>query len=85
MDSTAGTLSLHINNELVDTISGVGTLPIHTGGNIAQYIQLLNDGSDSYLSVDTNGGGNSFVDIAILDGLTNIDAASLLSSGNLIA
>ena len=53
---------------------------------ITDFVQITEEGHHSYLNVDTDGGADNFVQIAILyfeTGLTNVEA--LEASGNLIA
>ncbi len=53
---------------------------------ISDFIQITDNGSDSIVSVDANGGADNFVQIATLQNVTGLtDEDSLLSSGNLIA
>ena len=56
-------------------------------GNLAEYVAVVESGNDSLLRVDLDGGGDGFVDLAIItDGVSNgvTDADALLSSGQLI-
>ncbi len=49
------------------------------------FIQITDSGSDSLVRIDVNGGANSFVDLAILKGVTGLtDEAALVASGNLV-
>ena len=53
---------------------------------ITDFVQITTSGPNSILAVDVDGGGNSFVNIATLTGVTGLtDEAALLSSGTLIA
>lgn len=53
---------------------------------IANFVQLVNSGSDDLLQVDRDGtaGGYGFTTIAKLSGLNNLDAATLVAGGNLV-
>lgn len=52
---------------------------------ITDFVQIAVSGSNSILSVDVDGGGNSFVAIATILNVTNIsDEQSLVSTGHLI-
>jgi VCBS repeat-containing protein len=52
---------------------------------ITDFVRITTDGADSTLSLDINGGGNSFVQIATICGVTGLtDEAALVTSGNLI-
>jgi Ca2+-binding RTX toxin-like protein len=52
---------------------------------ITDFVQITTSGSNSLLSVDIDGTGNGFVQIAIISGVTGLtDEAALVSSGNLI-
>ncbi len=52
---------------------------------ISDFVQIVDNGSDSILSVDTNGGANSFAQVVKLIGVTGLtDEASLEASGHLI-
>ena len=53
---------------------------------ITDFVQITETGTNSYLSVDSDGGADNFVQVAYIyneTGLTDEDA--LLTSGNLIA
>ncbi len=53
---------------------------------IEDFVQITDNGTDSFLAVDTDGGGNNFVQIATLNGLTGLtDEDALLINGNLVA
>jgi hypothetical protein len=61
---------------------------------ISDFVRITDNGSSSILSVDQNGGANSFVQIATLTGVTNIAAGAtatelelqtLITNGNLLA
>ncbi|MGZ2439383.1 beta strand repeat-containing protein [Sinorhizobium medicae] len=52
---------------------------------ITDFVQITTSGSNSLLKVDIDGGGNSFVQIAQISGVTGLtDEAALVSSGNLL-
>lgn len=53
---------------------------------ITDFVQITTNGYNSILKVDVNGGGNSFVQIATLHGITGLtDEAALVGNGNIIA
>ncbi len=53
---------------------------------ISDFIQITDNGTDSVVSVDADGGGDNFVQVATLLGATGLtDEDSLETSGNLIA
>ena len=48
-------------------------------------MQISSNGSDNILSVDANGGGDAFVQIATISEVTGLtDEAALVASGNLV-
>ena len=52
---------------------------------ITDYVQVTDNGTDSFLSVDSNGGADAFVQIATLQNVTGLtDEADLESNGQLI-
>lgn len=52
---------------------------------ITDFVQITTSGANSILRVDADGGGNSFVQIATLNGVTGLtDEAALVASGNLV-
>lgn len=52
---------------------------------ITDFVQITTSGSHSILSIDADGGANSFVQIASIIGVTGLtDEAALVSSGNLV-
>jgi Ca2+-binding RTX toxin-like protein len=53
---------------------------------ITDFVQITEDGSNSYLNVDADGGADNFVQIAYLYNATGLtDEEALETSGNLIA
>jgi len=61
---------------------------------ISDFVRITDNGTNSYLSVDVDGGANNFVQIATLSGVTNIAAGAtatenelqtLITNGNLLA
>jgi Ca2+-binding RTX toxin-like protein len=53
---------------------------------ITDFVHATTSGANTILEVDANGGGNSFVQIATISGVTGLeDEAALLASGHLIA
>lgn len=52
---------------------------------ITDFVQFTESGSDSILNIDIDGGGDNFIQIATISGVTGLtDEAALVSSGNLI-
>lgn len=52
---------------------------------ITDFVQFSTSGSNTIVSVDADGGGNSFVQIATITGVTGLtDEAALVTSGNLV-
>ncbi len=52
---------------------------------ISDFVQITESGSHSYLSVDADGGGDNFVQVAYIYNETGLtDEEALESSGNLI-
>lgn len=54
--------------------------------DITDFVQITDNGTDSTLAIDANGGGDSFSTVATILGVTGItDEAALVSNGNLVA
>lgn len=55
--------------------------------DITDFVQINNSGANAIVSVDVDGavGGSNFQDVGQLNGLNDIDVASLYASGNIIA
>ena len=52
---------------------------------ITDFVQITTSGSNSILKIDADGGGNSFVQIATITGVTDLtDEAALVNSGHLV-
>jgi len=51
---------------------------------INEYVSLFDDGTDTEVRVDVDGGGDNFVALALLQGVTGLTADGLLADGNLI-
>ena len=67
--------------DISDLISGYDEL----ADAITDFVKITDNGTDSVLSVDTNGGADNFVQIAMLTGVTGLtDEDALEISGNLI-
>ncbi len=52
---------------------------------LTDFVQITDDGTDSTLSIDIDGGGDNFVAIALIDnrtGLTDVD--DLATNGQLV-
>ncbi len=51
---------------------------------LADYVRITTSGNNSIVSVDANGRGNDFTQIAVLQNVTNLSASALVNSGNLL-
>jgi hypothetical protein len=51
---------------------------------IDDFIRISNNGTNSVISVEKNGGGNSFSDIVTIENVVDLTAQSLFDTGNLI-
>ncbi|MGH1377183.1 MAG: type I secretion C-terminal target domain-containing protein, partial [Alphaproteobacteria bacterium] len=68
--------------DVSDLISGYDPL----SDAISDFVQITESGSNSYLSVDADGGADNFVQVAYLYNKTGLtDEEALETSGNLIA
>ena len=63
--------------DISDLISGFS-------GNVSEYVQLVNSGSDTLVQVDSNGGADSFQTIAELSNVTDLDATLLYNNGGIV-
>lgn len=52
---------------------------------ISDFLRITDNGTHSFLSVDSNGGGNSFTQIAQLSGVTNLAASATATESELDA
>ncbi|HYH43547.1 MAG TPA: type I secretion C-terminal target domain-containing protein, partial [Burkholderiales bacterium] len=68
--------------DLKDVLVGSGV----TSGNVAQFVRLMQSGSDTIVGVDVNGaaGGANFVEVAVLTNLTGLLLNDMLAQGNLV-
>lgn len=67
--------------DISDVLSGYDPL----SDTITDFVQITDDGSDSTLVVDVDGGADNFVAIALIDNRTGLtDEAALETSGALI-
>ncbi len=67
--------------DISDFLSGYDPL----SDAIEEFVQITDSGANSLVSVDTNGGGDNFVQIATLIGVTSLtNEETLETSGNLI-
>lgn len=78
-------MDFHISDndkiDISDVLSGYDPLT-HA---ISDFVQITDNGTDSFLAVDVNGGADHFVQIATLYGVTGItDENALETSGNLV-
>ncbi len=55
-------------------------------GTIGDYIRFVNSGTDTLVQVDSNGltGGSNYLTIASLDGINDLNVASLYTNGNIV-
>lgn len=68
--------------DIADLLSGYDPLT----DAISDFVQITDNGTDSILSVDADGGADNFIQIATLTGVTGLtDENALETSGNLIA
>ena len=51
---------------------------------LADYVRITTSGNNSIVSVDANGRGNDFTQIAVLQNVTGLSASALVSSGNML-
>ena len=51
---------------------------------LTDYIQVNSAAGNSTIRIDANGGGNSFQDLVILQGVTGLDVNAMRTNGNLI-
>lgn len=68
--------------DIADLLSGYDPL----SDAITDFVQITDNGTDSILSIDADGGADNFVQIATLTGVTGLtDEEALETSGNLVA
>ncbi|MEO1206255.1 MAG: type I secretion C-terminal target domain-containing protein [Pseudomonadota bacterium] len=51
---------------------------------LSEFVSLTQNGSNTTVAIDVNGGGNSFADAVVLEGVTGADENTLRANGNLI-
>jgi hypothetical protein len=53
---------------------------------LSDFVQLSESGGNTVLKIDVNGaaGGAHFITLAVLDGVTGLDAATLVANHNLV-
>ncbi|MCH9806097.1 MAG: type I secretion C-terminal target domain-containing protein [Alphaproteobacteria bacterium] len=51
---------------------------------LSEFVQLSEAGGDTTVSVDFDGGGDNYVDMTVLQGVTGLDADTMRTNGNLI-
>jgi Ca2+-binding RTX toxin-like protein len=54
------------------------------GGALSGFVQITQASGNTTVRIDADGGGNSFQDLVILQGVTGLDLNSMRSNGNLI-
>ena len=52
-------------------------------GDIGNFVNLTALGGDTVVQVDANGGGDSFTDLVVLQGVSSVTVTDLLTQGNL--
>lgn len=77
------------HDKVIDFELGVDTLDLSSvladaGGTIDGFLALVSDGTDTAVQIDSNGGGDDFVDIATLAGVTGVSADDLVASVSII-
>lgn len=69
--------------DISDVLDGYYTAGVD---DITDFVQITDDGTDSTLYIDQDGGADNFVAVASILGTTGLtDEAALVTSGNLIA
>ncbi len=69
--------------DVSDLLEGFYTTPVTQA--ITDFVQITDNGSDSFMAVDSNGGADNFVMVATIHGQTGLtDEEALETSGNLI-
>lgn len=66
--------------DITDIISGYDSLT----DSITEFVQLTDNGSDTIISVDSDGGADNFVQIATLTDINGLDEITLETNGNII-
>jgi Ca2+-binding RTX toxin-like protein len=80
-DNYIGDFSIVEDNiNIADLLSGYDPLT----SAIADFVDITTDGSNSFLTVDSDGGGDSFVQIAFINNVTGLDEQTMVNNGNLI-
>ena len=55
-----------------------------TQADLSHYVEITTSGSNSILSIDLDGSGTHWTQVAVITGVTGLDVQQLVSSGNLI-
>ena len=86
-DNTSDTDVIHSFNASEDILDISAILTGYTAGvsDINDFIQFTNSGDHVSVSVDTNGGANSFVALAEIRGAADLDADALLANSQIVA
>ena len=68
--------------DISDLLIGAPALNV---GNVGQYLDIRESGSDSIISIDRDGAGSTygFQDFAVLPGVTGLNLNTLLTNGNI--
>jgi Ca2+-binding RTX toxin-like protein len=73
------------DNDVIDIVDLLSAYDPLTDA-ITDFVQITDNGTDSTLKVDVDGGADNFVTIATIEGVTGLtDEAALVTSGNLLA
>jgi hypothetical protein len=67
----------------LDQLLAPAVTPAISNVALAGYLQIVNGGGNATIRVDVDGGGDAFVDLAIVQGAT-LDLATLRANGNLV-
>ncbi len=78
------TISDFANGAGGDALDIAALLSGFDGGSLSGYVQITQASGNSTVRVDADGGGNSFQDLVILQGVTGLDLTMMRTNGNLI-
>lgn len=77
----AGNDTFVLQSGAVDEITDFNS----SGDAITDYLTIEDDGNgNSVVKVDTDGGGDNFQNVAVLEGVTGLDVQQLFNSGNVV-
>lgn len=66
--------------DISNIISGYDPL----SDDLTDFIQLTESGGSTTISIDSNGTGSSYIDVAVLEGITSVDLNLMVAGDNLI-